>query len=492
MPRLDAPKDAPLSDIPGTVPPPWAWPPGCAFHPRCPVARAECSSPGFVKCPETAGGPRREKVALVGDVALELIAPYFREAGFDTYVPPGFGAWRQELLDGSSGLMKSGAGFVFDVTAHDAALSAEDPAFFDGRMKAVASMPYSLSGIRAIVEEFEFRRLASPRKVLAVDADNTLWRGILSEDGADALEPCVEFQKGLLELRDEGVLLVLLSKNDPASPFIRPGMPLTDGDFAAVKAGWSPKAGNLVEACRELNVGLDSVVFVDDNPSERAQMAAHLPEVAVAPWRGWSGDISRGPLEARRLLRRLRECFFSDMGRTAEDRLRAASYAARARASAVMPSFRSAGEYLDYLDLRAEARPACGADLDRLAQMAGKTNQFNATTIRRTRADFEKLLSDTSKRVFVFRASDRFGDQGTVCYIVADVALRRITDFVMSCRVMGRTLEHFAYAHVARELGFRPEIDFTPSLKNRPFADFLSSLDRAAETRYRDAGACAP
>ena len=261
------------------------------------------------------------RVALVGDVALELLAPYFREAGFETYVPPGFGAWRQEMLDKESGLRRFAPDFVFDVTSRDAALSREVPGFFDERMRKLASMPYSLDGIDAIVDEARFAALAAPKKAIAVDADNTLWCGILSEDGRDALVPCVEFQKGLLRLREKGVVLLLLTKNDPASPFMRGDMPLSDGDFAALRINWAPKAGNLVEACRELNIGTESVVFVDDNPHERAQMEAHLPEVTVAPWRGW-GDPSRGDAEACQLLRRLEECFFSGMGETEEDRLR--------------------------------------------------------------------------------------------------------------------------------------------------------------------------
>ena len=415
------------------------------------------------------------KVALAGDVALELLAPYFREAGYETYTPAGFGAWRQELLDESSGLRRFAPDFIFDVTAHDEALSKELDGFFDERMRQVASMPYSLAGIKAIVDEFGFFRLASPRKVLAVDADNTLWRGILSEDGRDALEPCVEFQRGLKTLRNRGVILVLLSKNDPSDSFMRADMPLKDSDFSVRRINWSPKAGNLIEACHELNVGLDSVVFVDDNPHERAQMSAHLPEVAVAPWNGWSGDATRASSEAKTLLRRLDEYFFFGVGTTAEDRLRAASYAAKAAAQETRASFASVGDYLKSLELRVAPRLAEEGDIPRLAQMAGKTNQFNATTIRRTADDFAALLRNPSKRIYVFSTSDKFGAQGIVCYVVADLETRRLTDFVMSCRAMGRTLEHFAYAFVARDLGYPPEVDFTPTAKNAPFAKFLNS-----------------
>ena len=128
--------------------------------------------------------------------------------------------------------------------------------------------------------------------------------------------------------------------------------------------------------------------------------------------------------------------------------------------------------------MKAEPSLATEADIPRLAQMAGKTNQFNATTIRRTEEDFRKLLSDGGKRVYVFRLSDRFGAMGIVCFVVADVEERRITDFAMSCRAMGRTLEFFAYNHVCRELGGErpPGIDFVPTAKNAPFAAFLDRI----------------
>lgn len=417
------------------------------------------------------------RVALTGDVALDLLAPYFREAGYEVYVPAGFGTWRQELLDDGSGLHAFKPDAVFDVTQFDDVLAAEVPDFFDGRMKALAAMPYSLAGIRAIVDEFGFWRLRGAKKVLAVDADNTLWRGILSEDGAAALEPYVEFQRGILKLRDEGVVLVLLSKNDPFE--FRSDMPLANGDFAAVRTNWGPKAGNLIEACRELNLAPDSVVFVDDNPHERAQMAAHLPEVTVVPF---PADL-RAP---DGFLRRLKTYFFAAAGETEEDRLRAADYAAERRRrawGATLPAG-TLDEYLAGLGLSARIEPARESDLDRLAQMAGKTNQFNATTVRRDRAAFAALLSDPAKRVWVVRAADRFGEQGLVSYVVADMPSRRITDFVMSCRAMGRTLEFFTYNEVAKALGFEPEIEFVRTPKNRPFEEFLERLAGGVRKTY--------
>ena len=398
-------------------------------------------------------GSPKVKVSLTGAVALELLAPYFREAGF-------------EVAPQNAPLDEFRPDFIYDVTSHDSVLSEEVPGFYDSRMKKLSGCPYSLDGIRAIVDEFRWETMRAPKKVLAVDADNTLWRGILSEDGPEALVPFAEFQAGLKRLRDEGVVLVLLSKNDPFE---------LDW-FTLCKVNWAPKAGNLIEACGELNLGTDSAVFVDDNPYERAQMAAHLPEVAVAPF---PDDMSR----PRQFLRRLREYFFSGAGRTEEDRLRAADYARRACAS--FPAGASRAEYLDGLGLWVRPALASEPDLDRLAQMAGKTNQFNATAIRRTREEFAELLVNRDKKVFVFRAGDRFGEQGLVCYVVVDVPGKRITDFVMSCRAMGRTLEHFAYGYVCDQLGFTPAVDFVPTAKNAPFAEFLRAVEAGTAERSR-------
>ena len=328
--------------------------------------------------------------------------------------------------------------------------------------------------------DFYFRVPCRPAKVLAVDADDTLWSGIVSEDGPDDVMPNVAFQRGLLGLKARGVMLALLSKNDPPddgrSPlertFAREDMPISLSDFAFVGVNWEPKAGNLLAAANALNVGADSFVYVDDNPHERAQMMAHLPEVmTVADMDRW---IARG---FDGLADELGATYFADAGRTEEDLLRARREAAIPRADREALRF-SKADYLKTLELKASPSHAVEADVPRLAQMAGKTNQFNATTIRRTADEFRALMGDPSKRVYVFRLQDRFGEMGIVCYIVADVAARRITDFVMSCRAMGRTLEQFAYRHVCRELGCEPEIDFVPTAKNGPFAAFLKALAR--------------
>ena len=485
------------------------------------------------------------KIALLGNVTLDFLAQDFRRAGYDVYVPSGFDTWRQEALDPASGLRAfapDAALLVMDggATSADtellgalaparvvvpdlATLAAETPGFWDDRMRKLASMPFSLAGLKTIEDEFFFALEAGAaqagaaalvaaetessqtgaaalvaavsKKILAVDADNTLWNGIVSEDGADAVTPYVAFQKGLLALKARGVLLVLLSKNDPvgearaplAAALTRADMPLSLADFAAVRVNWSPKAGNLLDACRELNLAPDAVVFVDDNPHERAQMKAHLPEVSVPPF---PSDLAN----PAPFLRRLNQFFFASAGTTEEDRARTEMYrdeAARRDFARTLPTVQ---DYLKGLRLTAKAARATSEDVPRLAQMAGKTNQINATTIRRTAEDMAALVADPMHRVWTFRAGDAFGEMGLVCYVIYDCATARITDFVMSCRAMGRTLEHFAVNHVRRELAAERlplvGIDCVPTAKNGPFREFLLTLDlsREAVTWYADGG----
>ena len=444
------------------------------------------------------------KIAVLGNVTLDFFAQDFRRAGHEVYLAPGFDAWRQEALDETSGLhafVPEAVMFVMDgedasegaallakrlpgarVVAPDIpALARETPGFWDDRMRQLAAMPFSLRAVKAIEDELLFLLDGAPKKILALDADNTLWRGIVSEDGAAAVEPYADFQRGALALRERGVLLVLLSKNDPPAPdapitqaFAREDMPLSLEDFSDVRVDWRPKVGNLLAACRALNLGVDSVVFVDDNPVERAQMKAHLPCVAVPPF----PDDLASPAQ---FLRRLDAAYFASVGSTYEDRARAAMYRAEGARRDLAAASATLDDYLDSLQLRCRAARATEADVPRLAQMAGKTNQFNATTIRRGEDEMRALVNDPSRRVWTFRVSDAFGEMGLVCYVIADPREGRVTDFVMSCRAMGRTIEWFALNHVRCELAREgvelKGIDFAPTAKNGPFREFLSRVD---------------
>ena len=449
------------------------------------------------------------RLALLGDVTMDFFAQDFRRDGHEVYLAPGFGAWRQELLDPKSGLQSFCPDAILLVrTEKDNAdvvvgervgcrvfepdletLSREIPGFWDERMRQLAAMPFSLAGLKAIEDEFRWALSAREAKVLALDADNTLWDGIITEDGVADVLPYVELQRGVLALRDAGAVLALLSKNDLSAvreALARTDMPLVEDDFAFLGVNWSPKAGNLLAAAKALNLSPDAFVFLDDNAFERAEMAARVPEVVVPPF---------GPqTNAAQTLRRLNTYFFAHLGRTEEDRRRAAMYREETARRAVAAKTASLADYLESLELRACFARATDADVPRLAQMAGKTNQFNATTRRLTEADFRALLNDPAHRVWTVRASDRFGDMGLVCYAIYDTATSRLTDFVMSCRAMGRTLEGFALNHIRAALAEEGRnlvgIDYVPTAKNGPFRTFLEKLELTGElvTYYKQVG----
>ena len=445
---------------------------------------------------------------------MQFFASDFEREGHEVFLPAGFGAWREAVLDEKGDLRSFApeAAMVVREEPRDedvsalaalsafcprvadidlASLAAETPSFRDGRMWRTAGFPYSLAGLRAIEDEFRWSCRASQRKVLAVDADNTLWEGIISEDGPDSVRPRVSFQEGLLSLRARGVPLVLLTKNEPVRggasaverALARGDMPLKMRDFAVVRSNWSPKPANLRIAAAELNLAEDAFVFIDDNPHERAEMAARAPSVEVV-------EVPRGEwpdAAQRQLVRRLGTFFFSGTGSTVEDMARADMYAQENERRAAAAAAPSLDDYLASLDLVATPELATDADVPRLAQMAGRTNQFNATSIRRDEDDFRRLLANPSKRVYAFRARDRYGDMGLVCYVVCDLHDGRATDFVMSCRAMGRTLEDFALNYVrgalAREGVALGGIDFVPTQKNEPFRSFLDTVDFKAQRK---------
>ena len=228
------------------------------------------------------------------------------------------------------------------------------------------------------------------RKCLVLDLDNTLWGGVVGDDGVEALalgegsargEAFLAVQRMALDLKGRGVILAVSSKNDDAvarAGFAgHPEMALKLEDVAVFQANWNDKASNLEAIARTLNIGLDALVLLDDNPAERAQTRAALPMVAIP-------ELPDDPAWFPRLLSAAG--YFEAVGFSADDRLRAASYASDARRAEVQASVRDLGDYLEALDMRLEARPFDAAGRARIAQLINKTNQFNLTTRRYTEA----------------------------------------------------------------------------------------------------------
>ncbi len=446
------------------------------------------------------------KIAILSNVTTEILAGMLREE-HAVWTPPGFGAWVETALAPPSDLVS----FAPDTIAvlldrrfashvdpemlsqsiaaltrafPSAAVVAPDvgalladlgDAAYDERMWALAKMPWSIDALS------ELRKLLVPqKKVLALDLDNTLWDGIVSEDEPSGVEPDLALQREALELRARGVLLVALSKNDPEDVepmWSDPRMLLHADDFAAMRINWDAKSGNLADVAKELGVGADSFVFVDDSPSNRAEMRASLPEVAVSQF---PPDLAQ---------------YFPLRAVTDEDRARAEMYKAESKRREAAAGM-TYDDYLRSLGIVNEVCPVSAADVPRVVQLSQRSNQMNVLTVRRTEGEILGFASDPSRVILALRSSDRFGDLGLVAFANARVYGERaeIEDWVMSCRAMNRRIEFVLEAELERELAARGVRELAAywrrTAKNGPSRDLFDRLgfalegDSAAERRY--------
>ncbi|PRY34873.1 HAD-IIIC family phosphatase [Umezawaea tangerina] len=293
------------------------------------------------------------------------------------------------------------------------------------------------------------------KKVLAVDLDETVWGGVIGEVGQEGIEVAdtyrgeafAAFQGVVKQLASQGVLLAAVSKNDlaPVLDALRthPRMTLREEDFVRVVADWRVKHEHLSQLAADLNLGVDSIVFVDDNPFECGLVRHALPGVAVV-------QVDAEP--ALHVEKLLRDGWFDAVEATDEDRARPARYRDELVRTDFLQSFDSLEDYLAELGVRVRFEPATAAEAARVSQMTLRTNQFNLTTVRLQQADVLRLLDDRDAEVLVIESGDRFGDNG----LVGAVFLRRegdavrIDNFVLSCRVFARGIEQTCLAEVLR------------------------------------------
>ena len=287
----------------------------------------------------------------------------------------------------------------------------------------------------------------APKKVLALDLDNTLWGGEIAEAGIEGIElgdtsPRGEafkaFQKYVASLKDRGVLLAVCSKNDLAvalEPFAKhPEMVLRREDFASFISNWEPKSDNLQRMAAELGLGLDSFVFVDDSPAEVALVRQFAPEVTT---------ILLAPDPAD-FVGQLKDCrLFEPRQLTREDAQRAGQYQAERGRKTLLATVADMDAYLESLAMEAVLREFTPVDVPRLAQLINKSNQFNLTTRRRTDAEVRTLLEKSDHVCFSVRPRDRFGDHGLVAIVIGCVRgeALEIDTWLMSCRVLKRQVE---------------------------------------------------
>lgn len=325
-----------------------------------------------------------------------------------------------------------------------------------------------------------------PKKALLLDLDNTLWGGLagehdhtpvlLSEDHVGLAYK--NLQRVILQMQRQGVLLGIVSKNNEADALEilerHPHMALRPSDFAAMRINWAPKHENIRELAAEWNLGEDSFVFWDDSPEERQLVREMLPMVAVP-------DFPDKPEELAPAMAEIFREYFASPSVTEEDLAKTAQYAANARRKELQRAAGNFGDYLKGLEI-VVTRVGPAKHLERLVQLMNKTNQFNTATRRYTHGQMAELLADRRQQVYLYRVSDRFGENGVVAAAIVDCGgdVPVLTDYVMSCRVMGRNIEYAIAEDIEadlREKGYRRLRGiYVPTSKNSPVAGLYEQL----------------
>lgn len=355
--------------------------------------------------------------------------------------------------------------------------------YFDPHGNELGHIPYT-PVMFAALGTFIARKVHAlerqPYKVIVLDCDDTLWKGICGEDGPTGVEidePRRRLQEFMVAQHDAGMLLCLCSKNneeDVIETFrANPAMPLRIDHITSRRINWDSKAANLSSLASELGLGLDSFIFVDDNPKECAEVQADCPEVLAVPL----------PADAGRIPAFLSHVWaFDHLRTTEEDRKRSAMYAQQAERSRLEKQAGNLEVFIASLNLEVTIAPMTAAQLSRVSQLTQRTNQMNFTTIRRTEPEIQALVQSGSAHCLAAEVKDRFGDYGLVGVVIytMDAAGIAIDTFLLSCRALGRGVEHRMLAHVAgiaQEHGIdRVRVRFQPTAKNRPASEFLQMI----------------
>lgn len=324
------------------------------------------------------------------------------------------------------------------------------------------------------------------RKCLVLDLDNTVWGGAIGDEGIDGItlgqgsalgEAFLDVQRTALLLKARGIVLAICSKNNEETaraPFrSHPEMLLKEDDIAVFQANWTDKASNLAAIAESLDIGIDALVLLDDNPAERAHVRAAAPMVGVP-------ELPEDPSWYPRRL--LDAGFFEAVAYSTEDSLRASSYAANARRVQVKASAGNVGDYLEGLEMKLAAKPFDAQGLPRITQLINKTNQFNLTTRRRTEAEVANIMANPERYTLQVRLEDAFGDLGMIAVVIGtiDGETLDIENWLMSCRVLGRQVEHAMLSIIAKDavdLGIATIVGtYLPTRKNNMVAEHYPQL----------------
>lgn len=355
----------------------------------------------------------------------------------------------------------------------------------DEKMRYLADMRLDQNLIPALCDEY-MRYIKAvkgkTRKCIVLDLDNTLWGGVIGEDGFDGIRLSVtspgnsfiEFQKYLLALFERGVLLAINSNNnkDEAMKAIRghPSMVLKENCFAALRINWNNKAKNMVEIARELNIGLDSLVYIDDDKRNRQLIREMLPQVLVL-------ELPEDPALYASALKGCREFDFVHI--TDEDKKRGIMYAQERRRKDTKGLFDDIEGYLAHLDIRVRIKKVDNFSVPRVSQLTLRTNQFNFTTRRYSEGEIRSIIKNKDCLVYSVGVHDRFGDSGISGLVIMkkESAGLVLDSFLLSCRVLGKGIEKAVMAFcvdAARKMKAKYLIcEYRKTEKNAPAKKFL-------------------
>ena len=357
---------------------------------------------------------------------------------------------------------------------------------YDDQLWYLAKVPFAAGVFHAAAVDVQSvlrGLLGQARKLIILDLDDTLWGGTVGDVGWENLqlgghdaegEALVDFQKGLKALEKRGIMLGIVSKNDEkiAREAIQkhPSMILRETDFVGWRINWQDKVQNVQELTQELNIGLQSVVFIDDSPAERARVREALPDVLVPEW-------PENKMLYPRALMSL-GCFEAGV-RSAEDAGRTRMYIEERQREEAKTSAASMGDWLAALQLKVTVEPFARANAQRTVQLLNKTNQMNLLTRRMSESELALWATQSGHELWVFTVSDRFGSYGLTGIVGFTVEAQRaeITDFILSCRVMGRQVEEtmlYVMVERARRAGaVTATATYQPTAKNAPCLRFF-------------------
>jgi len=381
-------------------------------------------------------------------------------------------------------VLGSDSNFVYDFNSF--VLKHGERNVFDSKQFLFGDMKISFDHIPHLAYDmlsYIIGHLGITKKCIVVDLDNTLWGGIVGEDGFNGIkigpEPpgnaYVEFQKILLSFYQRGIILAINSKNnyDDAIKVIKehPYMILREEHFSCLRINWNDKVLNMKEIANELNIGLDSIIFVDDDPVNREYMKSSLPQVHTL-------DLSQDPSQYPDIIKNMNE--LSVLNLTIEDTQRGKMYTEQRKRSELEKSSPDLGNFLRQLDLRISIKSADDFTIPRISQLTLKTNQFNLTTKRYQESDIKRLSQDNKYMIGCAQVQDKFGDNGiTGAFIIHKDNPKEwfIDTFLLSCRVMGREVEKGILGHIIEQAGKsgveRIKAQFIPTQKNKPIEGFL-------------------